>query len=437
VESWSRWSKCTQTCGGGHRERSRDVIPGTPGGEECPRDLVEREYCNENPCVVDGEWSAWNAWSKCEVKCGGGIRIRKRSCNDPAPSDGGDDCRGSAIEVEECNSQKCKNSDCGPYKEWSYKCKSTLSCHDAADSDALVEPEICQPGCRCIGNLVMTQNGECVQPRGHYCECYDQASNQFIKGGDVIISDDGCSSTTCSDGSLFTSKIPCDRDCGYSNWGEFGICSAEVDGFMRRFRVPNSPPALGYGKICNEPVFDDAPCGEEQGQACKVGRKEYPVLQIIPDLSTPCEKDCYCNIDGQVECTDISESCEPCLPGFELQPSDRDCCKCVPVQSECSLRLKYDRVEIEDEDGNICTSASKEVYTTTCEGACTSRDESTFKFSNGYLVHKKECKCCSGVDPQEPVSEMFNCSNGKTIYVKIQNFNRCECDSCVAAYPHN
>ena len=51
VESWSRWSTCTKSCGGGYRERSRDVIPGSPGGEECPCDLLEREYCNEDSCV--------------------------------------------------------------------------------------------------------------------------------------------------------------------------------------------------------------------------------------------------------------------------------------------------------------------------------------------------------------------------------------------------
>ena len=45
-----------------------------------------------------------------EVTCGGGIVIRTRSCEEPAPSNGGLDCSGSPIEVEECNIQKCEGN---------------------------------------------------------------------------------------------------------------------------------------------------------------------------------------------------------------------------------------------------------------------------------------------------------------------------------------
>ena len=52
VSQWEDWGECTAPCGGGMRERTREMIPGTPGGKECPCEeyTIEREYCNTEPC---------------------------------------------------------------------------------------------------------------------------------------------------------------------------------------------------------------------------------------------------------------------------------------------------------------------------------------------------------------------------------------------------
>ena len=56
---------------------------------------------------VDGGWTEFGAWSQCSAKCGGGNQTRNRSCTNPAPAYGGDDCVGSAQESQECNNQSC------------------------------------------------------------------------------------------------------------------------------------------------------------------------------------------------------------------------------------------------------------------------------------------------------------------------------------------
>lgn len=55
----------------------------------------------------NGQWSYWDAWSDCSVSCGGGVRMRNRSCTEPLPENGGDDCVGISIQSESCNSFMC------------------------------------------------------------------------------------------------------------------------------------------------------------------------------------------------------------------------------------------------------------------------------------------------------------------------------------------
>jgi len=56
---------------------------------------------------VDGQWGTFGSWSSCSVTCGGGVRTRERSCDNPPPSGGGADCVGRSTRQRDCNRDDC------------------------------------------------------------------------------------------------------------------------------------------------------------------------------------------------------------------------------------------------------------------------------------------------------------------------------------------
>ena len=59
--------------------------------------------------LVHGRWSAWSKWSKCSVTCGGGYRQMTRSCDNPAPRNGGRPCRGKTVHRGRCGTRTCRS----------------------------------------------------------------------------------------------------------------------------------------------------------------------------------------------------------------------------------------------------------------------------------------------------------------------------------------
>ena len=57
--------------------------------------------------TLDGGWTSWSSWTSCNVTCGGGVKSRSRSCTNPKPSNGGAVCSGSTTQNLQCNGQLC------------------------------------------------------------------------------------------------------------------------------------------------------------------------------------------------------------------------------------------------------------------------------------------------------------------------------------------
>lgn len=57
--------------------------------------------------VVSGAWASWGPWSSCSRDCELGFHVRKRTCTNPEPRNGGLPCVGDATEYQDCNPQAC------------------------------------------------------------------------------------------------------------------------------------------------------------------------------------------------------------------------------------------------------------------------------------------------------------------------------------------
>lgn len=114
VSEWEAM-ECSHSCGGGVQMLQRNIIsPAARGGTACPP-LRQARACNEQACPIDCKVSEWSGFSSCSAECGGGVRERSRQVL-TRPKYDGEPC-GDLTETEACNMQSC-DVDCD-LEEWS------------------------------------------------------------------------------------------------------------------------------------------------------------------------------------------------------------------------------------------------------------------------------------------------------------------------------
>ncbi|KAM9706377.1 hemicentin-1 isoform 2-T2 [Dama dama] len=121
--TWTSWSACSVSCGGGARQRTRDCSDPAPqyGGNKCEGSDVQSDFCNSDSCPTHGNWSPWSGWGVCSRTCGGGQMRRYRTCDNPRPSSGGRACGGPDSQIQRCNTDMCPvDGSWGNWHSWSW-----------------------------------------------------------------------------------------------------------------------------------------------------------------------------------------------------------------------------------------------------------------------------------------------------------------------------
>jgi hypothetical protein len=118
TSNYGAWSKCSKTCGGGEKYRTKSIISKSAyGGAICPS-LKETLACNSRKCPIDCELSPWSHFSICSKTCGGGRKTRTRSVVTKRAFGG----RGCETTKE---SQICNAADCRVANNWGNEKKAS------------------------------------------------------------------------------------------------------------------------------------------------------------------------------------------------------------------------------------------------------------------------------------------------------------------------
>lgn len=237
---WSAWSACSQSCGIAIKTRRRTCGNPKPahGGRVCVGPDRTEMYCpNLPPCPlpklnpIDGVWGPWGTWGECSAPCGGGLRVRRRKCDDPPPQNGGMDCAGCHMDYEVCNTQLCAEiKKMGPWTPWLVQLNGST-----VDGGQLER----RFRYACKSNVADANNLKVALAKEESRVCHVDGTCQ--RSGDS------------------------GEDNGWSEWGAWGRCSVECgggqqsrtrtcerggcDGVGRMARACNTQPCKGMKRI--------------------------------------------------------------------------------------------------------------------------------------------------------------------------------------------
>ncbi|KAL9959836.1 hypothetical protein ACROYT_G033194 [Oculina patagonica] len=241
---WSAWSACpADKCLNAVRSRSRSCTDPAPafGGQNCRGASGMNQLCPID-CIVpiDGSWGNWGAWSACSKTCGNGTATRSRQCDKPHQQNGGGACVGPAIESQECFVQHCPVD--GNWSMWSAWSACSVTCGSGTQTRdrTCTEPAPAHGGLDCVGQPSERQN--CMEPA---CPVVTTTAPP----------------TTTPPPTPVTTPVP-PVDGGWSNW-TYTPCNQPCGpGQRNRTRTCTKPPPSGSGADCPGLALETLDCNE-------------------------------------------------------------------------------------------------------------------------------------------------------------------------------
>uniref|UniRef100_A0A3P8Z7L8 SCO-spondin n=1 Tax=Esox lucius TaxID=8010 RepID=A0A3P8Z7L8_ESOLU len=295
MSAWTGWSQCSVTCGLGSLFRQREVLKEALSGGTCGGAQFDSRACFPQACPVAGHWSEWTSWSPCDAQCGGGLRVRNRTCSNPPPKNGGADCEGMRLQTISCNSQPCASD--------------VFAVSGCANGMVLVSPTDCQAGvvescppaclhlhysnctspcitgCRCPAGFFL-QEGRCVT--ASQCVCHWEGL--ALQPGQEV-KKDNCSTCVCENGRVSCDNSSCVASCDWSAWSSWTPCDSSCGaGLQQRYRSPVSPRGVSRVQPCPGDLSEARQCFGP----CPPGKE---VLWGEWTAWSQCSKTCFLHVD--------------------------------------------------------------------------------------------------------------------------------------------
>jgi len=238
---WSAYGSCTKTCGGGTKTRSRSCTNPKPfgGGSKCSGcasntcTKTQTAACNSQNCPINGNYTEWSSWGSCSKTCeDDAVRVRNRTCTNPAPLYGGLDCTSTSntlivnvtagdSETESCNQGIPCPVD-GMWGEWGNwtTCSETCGGGNQTRIRLCDSPAVAHGGAACASNSSYTEttNGTGIAQQEAM-----QACNEH----------------------------PCPIDGNWGSWEPWSDCSVTCsNGTETRTRLCDNPKPMYGGANC-------------------------------------------------------------------------------------------------------------------------------------------------------------------------------------------
>ncbi|XP_053376882.1 SCO-spondin-like [Mercenaria mercenaria] len=276
--TWETWSACTVTCGHGVQQRARSCVfdENRPHGQDCPAGGgMEKRSCAKQDCPVDAKWTVWSAFGPCSATCGGGFRVKSRTCTYHPTAPMGRNCTGSREFSEECNPQPCPvDGALTHWSKWTY-CSTTCNGGTRFRTRRCIFPNNVPHGADCIGalqdqepcnespcpidgvwadwgawHICTVSCGGGTQERARVCS--------FKKG-----SPHGANCTGDTHESQSCETQICPVDGVLTDWSKWTYCSTTCnDGTRFRTRRCTFPNNVPHGADCIGALQDQEPCNE-------------------------------------------------------------------------------------------------------------------------------------------------------------------------------
>ncbi|XP_046330803.2 A disintegrin and metalloproteinase with thrombospondin motifs adt-1-like isoform X14 [Haliotis rufescens] len=263
--TWGQWGECNETCGGGNQRRMRICQEGLNGGRNCSGPAEDFQTCNTHACPVDGVWREWNEWSACSHRCDTGTQTRNRTCD--GPYYGGSDCVGSGSDVRNCNTHTCAVD--GIFNDWSDWDACSATC---GGGDKLRQRTCHGPfygGKDCVGPREDTApcNQHNCPVDGIWAEWAKWSTCTLTCGGGQQWRSRNCigpfdGGKECPGPRNVTqacSTDHCPIDGVYGEWSSWGACSDTCGGGTQDRTRSCTAPKFG-GVDCQDPAVDTMAC---------------------------------------------------------------------------------------------------------------------------------------------------------------------------------
>ncbi|XP_064415338.1 properdin-like isoform X1 [Latimeria chalumnae] len=240
MNQWSPWSDCTVSCLEGVQQRRRRCYgQGECDAEEMMNKLETRPCIVMDCCAQAGGWSEWSPWGPCSVTCTIGTQVRRRTCTNPAPICGGEQCMGSDSETSVCDTHKIcpTHGGWGPWGAWG-SCSTTCQVEHLAHTPFQTRQRVCDSPL------------PSMYPPGKPCE----------------------GKTTDQKGCTW---LPfCAVDGAWGKWQRDGSCSVTCGiGKQALRRKCDSPAPKHGGKRCEGDFSTFAICNTDNPQPCPIDGK--------------------------------------------------------------------------------------------------------------------------------------------------------------------